>query len=80
MEVVEKKRMTGVGNFSEALWIYSPSTIISCSIKGVTIEAYLNPVMEVNVLPWHLAYTLLGSATLRPSHKLLKSCPFGHIL
>ena len=31
-------------------------------------------------MPWHLAYTLLGDVTLRPSDKLFKSCPFGHIL
>ncbi|CAN6371626.1 unnamed protein product [Urochloa humidicola] len=36
--------------------------------------------MEVNVMPWHLTYTLLGKVSLRPSDKLLKSCPFGHIL
>ena len=36
--------------------------------------------MEVNIMPWHLAYTLLGNVTLRPSDKLLKSCPVGHIL
>ena len=31
-------------------------------------------------MPWHLAYTLLGDATLRPSDKLLKYCPFGHTI
>ena len=31
-------------------------------------------------MPWHLAYTLLGDVTLRPSDKLLKCCPFGHII
>ena len=36
--------------------------------------------MDVNVFPWHLAYTLLGNVTLRPSDTLLKSCPSGHIL
>jgi hypothetical protein len=36
--------------------------------------------MEINGMPWHLAYTLLGKVTLRPSGKLLKSCPSGHIL
>jgi hypothetical protein len=36
--------------------------------------------MEVNIMPWHLAYTLLGNVMLRPSHKLLKSCLSGCIL
>jgi hypothetical protein len=80
METMEKKWSTGVGNFSEALWIFSPSMIISCSIKGTIVEAYLNPIMEVNVMPWHIVYTLLGNVTLSPSDKLLKSCPSGHIL
>jgi hypothetical protein len=31
-------------------------------------------------MPWHLAYTLLGNVTLRPSDKLIKSCLSGHIL
>jgi hypothetical protein len=48
--------------------------MLPCSIKGITVEAHLNPVMEVTIMPWHLAYTLLGNVTLRPSHKLLKSC------
>jgi hypothetical protein len=36
--------------------------------------------MVVNVLPWHLPYTLLGNVTVRPSDKLLNSCPSAHIL
>jgi hypothetical protein len=80
MDAMEEKWSTGVEDFSEALWIRSPSMILPCSIKGITIEAHLNPVMEVNIMPWHLAYTLLGNVTLRPSDKLLKSCPLGHIL
>jgi hypothetical protein len=54
--------------------------IISCSIRGIIIEARLNPTIEINVMPCHVAYTLLGNITLRPSNKLLKSCPSGHIL
>ena len=54
--------------------------IIPCSIGGITVEAHVNPIMEVNIMPWHLVYTLLGDVTLRPSDTLLKSCPFGHIL
>ena len=50
------------------------------SIRGTTVEAHINPILEINVLPWHLAYTLLGNVMLRPSDTLLKSCPSGHIL
>ena len=42
--------------FSEAIWISSPSTITHCSIRGTTVEAHINPIMEVNVLPWLLHY------------------------
>jgi hypothetical protein len=80
MEAMVKKWLTGVGNFSEALWICSPSTTISCFIRGMIVEAHLNPTTEVNVIPWHIAYNLLGNITLRPSEKLLKSCPSRHIL
>jgi hypothetical protein len=76
---MEKKWSTGVGNFSEALWICSPSTIISCSIRGIIVEAHLDPTMEVNIMPWHIAYTLLGNVMLRPSDKLLKSYPSGNV-
>ena len=31
-------------------------------------------------MPWHLAYTLLGSVALKPSGKLFESCPQGQIL
>jgi hypothetical protein len=80
MDAMEKKWSTRVEHLSEALWICSPSTILPCSINGITIKSHLNPVMEVNIMPWHLAYTLLGNVTLRPSDKLLKSCFSGHIL
>jgi hypothetical protein len=80
IEAMEKKWSTVVGNFSEALWIYSPSMTISCSIRGIIVEAHLNPTMEVNIMPWHLVYTLLGNVMLRPSDKLLKSRPSRCIL
>jgi hypothetical protein len=69
-----------VGHFSEVLWISSPSTIVPCSINGIIMEARLNPTMEVNIMPWCIVYTLLGNVTQRPSDKILKSYPFGHIL
>jgi len=79
-EAMKEDWLDGEKHFSEAIWISSPSTITPCSIRGTTVEAHINPIMEVNVLPWHLAYTLLGNVTLRPSDTLLKSCPSGHIL
>jgi hypothetical protein len=66
--------------FSKAIWISSPFMITPCSIRGITVEAQINPIMEVNILAWHLAYTLLGNVTLRLSDKLLQSCPLGYIL
>ena len=67
-------------DFPEAVWIESPSTIIPCSIRGITVEAQLIPNMEGNIMPWHLAHPFLGNVSLKPSGKLLESCPFGHIL
>ena len=31
-------------------------------------------------MSWHLAHSLLGSISLKPSGKLLESCPFEYIL
>ena len=70
----------GKGHVSEAVRINSPSTIIPCSIRGILVEAQLIPNMEGDIMPWHLARTLLGSVSLKPFGKLLESCPFGHIL
>ena len=70
----------GIIDFSEAVWIDSPSITIPCSIKGITVEAQLIPNMEGNIMPWHLTHTLLGSVFIKPSGKLFESCPFGHIL
>jgi len=79
-EAMKEDWSDGEKRFSEAIWISSPSTITPRSIRGTTVEAHINPIMEVNVLPCHLAYTLLGNVTLRPSDMLLRSCPLGHIL
>ena len=70
----------GIIDFSEAVWIDSPSITIPCSIRGIDVEAQLIPNMEGNIMLWHLAHTLLGSVSLKPSGKLFESCPFGHIL
>jgi len=79
-EVVEVEQLDGATCFSEDVWTSIPSAIIPCSIGGITVEAHVNPIMELNIMSWHLAYTLLGDVTLRPSDKLLKCCPFGHII
>ena len=79
-EAMKEEWSDGEKCFSEAIWISLPSMITPCSIRRTTIEAHINPIMEVDILPWHLAYTLLGNVTLRPSDTLLKSCPLGHIL
>jgi hypothetical protein len=70
----------GVTRFSEAIWISSPSLIVPCLFRGITIEAHCDPIMEVNILPWLLEKTLLGNVPIAPSDILLKSCPLGHIL
>ena len=75
-EAMRKGWSDGVRHFSEDVWMSSPSMIIPCSIAGITVEAHINPIMEVNIKPWHLVYTLLGNVTLIPSYKLLKSCHF----
>src|SRR6185312_11484481 len=79
-EAIKEEWSDGAICFSEDVWTSIPSTIIPCSIGGITVEAHVNPIMEVNIMPWHLAYTLLGYVTLRSSDKLLKCCPFGHII
>ena len=70
-EVMKEDWSDGEKCFSEAIWISSPSTITPCLIRGTTVESHINPIMEVNVLPWHLAYTLLSNVTLGPSDTLL---------
>ncbi|RLN24465.1 hypothetical protein C2845_PM07G10630 [Panicum miliaceum] len=79
-EVTKEKLSGDVRHFFEEIWISSPSSIIPCSIREIIVEAHLNPLMEVNIMPWHLAYILLGDVTLKPFDKLIKSCPFGDIL
>jgi len=74
------EQLDGARCFSEDVCTSIPSMILPCSIGGLTVEAHVNPIMELNIMPWHLAYTLLGDVTLRPSDKLLKCCPFGHII
>ena len=76
---MKKEWSNGARSFSEDVWMSSPSMIIPCSIVGITVEAHINPIAEVNIMPCHLSYTILGDVTLTPSDKLFNSCPFGHI-
>jgi hypothetical protein len=78
-EATKEEWSHGVTHFSEAIRISSPSLIVPCSVRGITVEAHCNPIMEVNILPWLLAETLLGNVMLAPSDILLKSCPSGHV-
>ena len=79
-EDIKEEWSNGIIDFAEAAWIDSSSITIPCSIRGITVEAQLIPNMEGNIMPWHLAHTLLGSVSLKPSDKLFESYPFGHIL
>ena len=45
----------GIIDFSEEVWIDSPSITIPCSIRGIAVEAQLIPNLEGNIMPWHLA-------------------------
>jgi hypothetical protein len=38
-EDTREELSNGKGHFSEAVWIDSPSTIIPCSIRGISVEA-----------------------------------------
>jgi hypothetical protein len=79
-EAMKEEWLDGVTRFFEAIWISSPSLIIPCSVRGITVEAHCNPIMEVNILPCLLVETLLGNIPLAPSGILLKGCPLGNVL
>ena len=76
-EDIREEWSNGIIDFAEAVWIDSPSITIPCYIRGIAVEAQLIPNMEGNIMPWHLAHTLLGSVSLKPSGKIFESCPFG---
>ena len=50
-EVVEVEQSDGARCFSEDIWTSIPSMILPCSIGGITIEANVNPIMEVKIMP-----------------------------
>jgi hypothetical protein len=61
---------------SEAIQILSPSTAITCSLRGTTVEALHNPTVETNIMSKFLAEALLGKMLLVSTNKLFKS-PLG---
>jgi hypothetical protein len=62
----------------EAIQILSPSTTMSCSLRGIVVEALHNPTVETNIISELLMETLLGKIPLVSTNKLFKS-PLGLI-
>ena len=79
-EAMREEWSDEVTRFSKAIWNSLPFQVVPCSVRGITVEAHCNPIMEVNIMPWHLAVTLLGNVPLGPSDMLLESYPFGCVL
>jgi hypothetical protein len=52
--------------------ISAPSEVISCNLKGTTIEAYYSPTVGMNIFPKALAENLYPNESMIPSHKLLR--------
>ena len=57
---------------SEAIQIISPSTTMSCSLQGNSIDALHNPTVETNIMSQFLAETLLGNWPLVSTDRLFK--------
>ena len=53
---IREEWSNGIIDFSEEIWIDSPSITIPCSIRGIAVEAQLIPNIEGNIMPWHLAH------------------------
>jgi hypothetical protein len=58
---------------SKAIQILSPSTTMSCSLRGTIIEALYNPTIEASIMLEFLTETLLGNMPLVQTNKLFKS-------
>ena len=65
-----------VKHSSKAIQILSPSTAMSCSLRGTNIEAQHNPTVRTSIMLEFLAKNLLGNMLLVPTNKLFKS-PLG---
>ena len=57
----------------KAIQILSPSTTMTCSLRGTIIEALHNPTVETNIMSEFILKTLLGKSPLVPTNKLFKS-------
>ena len=59
-EDIKEEWSNGIIDFSEAVWIDSPSITIPRSIRGIAVKAQLIPNMGGNIMSWHLAHTPFG--------------------
>src|SRR6185503_20820710 len=65
--------LEGMKCSSEAFRISSPSTTISCSIRGTAIEALHDHTAEACIMSEFLAETFIGSMPLDPTDRLFRS-------
>ena len=65
--------LEGMKRSSEAFRISSPSTTISCSIRGTAVEALHGPTAEACIMSEFLAETFVGSMPLDPTDRLFRS-------
>jgi len=65
--------LEGMKRSSEAFRIGSPSTTISCSIRGTSVEALHDPTAEACIMSEFLAETFVGSMPLDPTDRLFRS-------
>ena len=75
----ELDKLTKWEKYTEQDRIHSPSTTMSCSIKGNVIEALHDPTVKASIMSQFLAGTLLGDMPLTPTDKLFTS-PLGLIV
>ena len=65
--------LEGMKRSFEAFRISSPSTTISCSIRGTSVEALHDPTAEACIMSEFLAETFIGSMPLDPTDRLFRS-------
>ena len=69
-EDIREEQSNRIVDFSKAVWIESPSTTISCSIRGTSVEALHDPTAEACIMSEFLAETFVGSMPLDPTDRL----------
>ena len=72
-EEIREELSNRIIDFSEAVWIGSPSTTISCSIRGTAVEALHDPTAEACIMPEFLTDTFIGSMPLDPTNTHFRS-------